>query len=104
MGVRVHQSIDGIPVVDWNRLAGDNPFLQHAFLAALEHSGSVGAAAGWQPAYLTLSDEQGQLAAALPLYAKSHSYGEYVFDWAWADAYGRAGLSYYPKLLSAIPY
>ena len=85
-------------------LQGDaNPFLSYAFLHALHESGSASADTGWQPQYLVLW--QGDtLAAALPLYLKSHSYGEYVFDWAWADAYQRNGLDYYPKLLSAIPF
>lgn len=79
------------------------PFLSFAFLHALHESGCVSADTGWQPQYLALW--QGEtLAAALPLYVKSHSYGEYVFDWAWADAYQRHGLDYYPKLLSAIPF
>jgi predicted N-acyltransferase len=102
--LRVHQSIDEIPADRWNLLAGGNPFLRHEFLAALEHSGSVGGTSGWQPAHLSGSDVQGRLLAAMPLYIKSHSYGEYVFDWAWADAYQRAGLAYYPKLLSAVPF
>ncbi len=80
-----------------------NPFLSFAFLHALHESGSVSAATGWQAQYLALYQGE-QLAAALPLYVKSHSYGEYVFDWAWADAYQRQGLEYYPKLLSAIPF
>ncbi|MDB5727206.1 MAG: N-acetyltransferase, partial [Noviherbaspirillum sp.] len=80
-----------------------NPFLSFAFLHALHESGSASASTGWRPQYLTLWRED-QLEAAMPLYAKSHSYGEYVFDWAWADAYQRNGLDYYPKLLSAIPF
>ncbi|MDO8299346.1 GNAT family N-acetyltransferase [Lacisediminimonas sp.] len=80
-----------------------NPFLSWAFLHALHESGSACKATGWTPQYLTLWDGE-QLAAALPLYVKDHSYGEYVFDWAWADAYQRNGLEYYPKLLSAIPF
>ncbi len=91
----------------WDSLAGAqaeaNPFLSHAFLHALHASGSASEDTGWQPQYLTLWDGD-TLAAALPLYAKFHSYGEYVFDWAWADAYRRNGLEYYPKLLSAIPF
>ena len=75
----------------------------HAFLSALEDSGSVASATGWRPQHLGLWS-QGSLVAALPLYEKYHSYGEYVFDWAWADAYARHGLDYYPKLLSAIPF
>lgn len=84
-----------------------NPFLSYAFLHALHESGSAAEASGWQPQYLTLwtgDGDNAQLAAALPMYAKFHSYGEYVFDWAWADAYRRSGLEYYPKLLSAIPF
>ncbi|QGZ42089.1 hypothetical protein IP92_05521 [Pseudoduganella flava] len=80
-----------------------NPFLSYAFLHALHESGSASAKTGWQPQYLALWDGD-ELAAALPLYVKSHSYGEYVFDWAWADAYHRNGIEYYPKLLSAIPF
>ncbi len=80
-----------------------NPFLSYAFLHALHESGCASADTGWQPNYLVLW--QGEtLAAALPLYLKMHSYGEYVFDWAWADAYQQHGLEYYPKLLSAIPF
>lgn len=80
-----------------------NPFLSFAFLDALHESGSASAKTGWQPQFLTIWRGE-ELAAALPLYAKGHSYGEYVFDWAWADAYERNGLQYYPKLLSAIPF
>lgn len=80
-----------------------NPFLSHAFLHALHESGSASEDSGWQPQFLTLWRGDA-LAAALPMYAKFHSYGEYVFDWAWADAYRRNGLDYYPKLLSAIPF
>ena len=91
----------------WSELlalqADANPFLSYGFLHALHESGCVTPETGWQPQYLALW--QGDtLAAALPLYVKSHSYGEYVFDWAWADAYQRNGLDYYPKLLSAIPF
>ena len=80
-----------------------NPFLSYAFLHALHESGSACEDSGWQPQYLSLWQED-VLVAALPMYAKFHSYGEYVFDWAWADAYRRNGLEYYPKLLSAIPF
>ena len=80
-----------------------NPFLSYAFLHAMHESGCASADSGWQPQFLALW--QGDtLAAALPLYVKLHSYGEYVFDWAWADAYQQHGLEYYPKLLSAIPF
>ena len=86
------------------RAQGDaNPFLSYAFLHALHASGSASEDSGWQPQYLSLWQEDA-LVAALPMYAKFHSYGEYVFDWAWADAYRRNGLEYYPKLLSAIPF
>ena len=84
--------------------AAPTPFLSYAFLHALHASGSASPDTGWQPQFLLLFDEQDALAAALPLYVKGHSYGEYVFDWAWADAYQRHGLDYYPKLLSAIPF
>lgn len=104
MHVQVHASIDATPAADWNRLAGAQPFLRHEFLAALEHSGCVNAATGWQPQHLTCMDDAGKLVGALPCYLKSHSYGEYVFDWAWAEAYHRAGLHYYPKLVCAVPF
>ena len=101
--VEMLTSIDAITAATWNALSGATPLLSHAFLSALEHSGSVGASTGWSPHHLTV--KQGELViGAMPLYFKSHSYGEYVFDWAWADAYQRSGLDYYPKLLSAIPF
>jgi len=84
--------------------AAPTPFLSYAFLHALHISGSASPETGWQPQFLLLYDDKDALAAALPLYVKGHSYGEYVFDWAWADAYQRHGLDYYPKLLSAIPF
>ena len=84
-------------------LPGPQPFLRHAFLSSLEDSGSVGGSSGWQPQHRLLIDDSGTPQAALPLYRKSHSYGEYVFDWAWADACNRAGIAYYPKLLCAVP-
>ena len=91
----------------WSELlahqADANPFLSFAFLHALHESACVNADTGWQPQYLVLW-HGAVLAAAMPLYVKSHSYGEYVFDWAWADAYQRHGVEYYPKLLSAIPF
>ncbi len=89
---------------EWDGVAGDDyPFTRHAFLAALEASGAVTAERGWQPHHLTLRRD-GTLVALMPLYLKQHSYGEYVFDWSWADAYQRHGLRYYPKLLGAIPF
>ena len=81
-----------------------NPFITHAFLHALEASGSVGGRSGWAPAHLTVEDAGGRMVAAAPCYLKSHSQGEYVFDHAWADAYERAGGSYYPKLQVAVPF
>ncbi|MCG2634442.1 MAG: GNAT family N-acetyltransferase [Gammaproteobacteria bacterium] len=98
------ESLAQVTPASWNRLVdGDNPFLRHEFLYALERSGCTTAATGWQPRHL-LVERDGKLAAAVPLYSKRHSYGEYVFDWAWADAYQRAGLSYYPKLVAAVPF
>jgi predicted N-acyltransferase len=108
---RIVSSLNEIGQAAWDELLGlqadANPFLSFAFLHALHESGSAAEKTGWQPQYLTLwdqADDQPRLIAALPLYVKFHSYGEYVFDWAWADAYERNGLEYYPKLLSAIPF
>ena len=103
MNVQLADSISEIVADDWNALAGDMPLLSHAFLSALEASKSVGARTGWQPCPL-LFYEENTLVGAIPLYIKNHSYGEYVFDWAWAEAYKRNGLNYYPKLVSAIPF
>lgn len=90
---------------EWNALeTAGNPFLSHAFLAALESSGCVGADTGWQPRHLLLRDAAGCLVGAVPQYLKAHSWGEFVFDWNWAQAYARAGRDYYPKQLSAVPY
>jgi predicted N-acyltransferase len=108
MQVSVLNSLDEMAASDWNTLAGDaNPFLRHEFLHGLEASGCVGANTGWQPRHLVLHGEnarRGRLLGAVPLYLKTHSYGEYVFDWAWANAYARAGLSYYPKLVASVPF
>jgi predicted N-acyltransferase len=101
--VQQHAAIAEIDSHEWDKLAGDNPFLSHAFLNALETTGCASAETGWQPAHLTLRHD-GKLTGAMPLYIKSHSYGEFVFDWAWADAYRRHGLHYYPKLLNAVPF
>jgi predicted N-acyltransferase len=101
---RIHRSIDDIDPGEWNALAGtDCPFLRHEFLAALEHTGCVGPGTGWQPAPITLIDDAG-VAAAAPAYLKTHSYGEFVFDFAWAQAYARHGRRYYPKLIVAVPF
>lgn len=88
----------------WDRsVDGCGVFLQHAWLSALEQSGAVGGDSGWSPLPL-LARREGRAVGRVPLYLKSHSYGEYVFDWSWADAYRQAGLAYYPKLLAAIPF
>lgn len=103
MKPRIIESLDTLSPEQWDRLVGDYPFLRHAFLHALEASGCVGKRAGWEPRFVTLWHDEA-LNAAMPLYRKTHSYGEYVFDWAWADAYSRHGLAYYPKLLCAVPF
>lgn len=102
--LRTVGGIREIPPAEWDRLAPPaNPFLAHAFLEALEASGSATAKTGWQPCHLALR-EGSRLVGAVPLYAKSHSYGEYVFDHGWAEAYRRAGGRYYPKLQAAVPF
>jgi predicted N-acyltransferase len=89
---------------EWDALAGqDDPFLEHAFLSTLEASDSVGARAGCEPR-LVLARERGRLVGAVPLYLKTNSYGEFIFDWGWADASERAGIPYYPKLVAAVPF
>jgi predicted N-acyltransferase len=109
--MRVVGDVRELDGAQWDALAGAGrasgrpaPFVRHAFLAALHASGSVGADSGWQPHFVCLEDADGHLAAAAPLYLKAHSYGEYVFDWAWADAYHRHGLAYYPKGVVAVPF
>jgi predicted N-acyltransferase len=103
--VQVVGSIHDIPAVDWGACAGaSNPFLSHAFFAALEDSGSACVETGWLPRHLLVSGEDGRAAGCAPLYLKSHSYGEYVFDWGWAEAFQRAGGRYYPKLQAAVPF
>lgn len=102
----VIEIVDGISAVDaaqWDALTGGMPLLKHAFLVALEQSHSVGGETGWQSCPMLLKSGD-QLLGAVPLYLKYHSYGEYVFDWSWADAHERHGLAYYPKLLAAIPF
>lgn len=104
MRIRVHDGIRSINRDAWNRLSGTGqPFLRHEFLSALESSGSATPDTGWTPCHLTLESD-GDLLAAMPLYEKTHSMGEFVFDWGWADAYARAGLEYYPKLVSMVPF
>ncbi|HTM96320.1 MAG TPA: GNAT family N-acetyltransferase [Croceibacterium sp.] len=101
----LYSSVGKIAAAQWDALAGtDNPFVSHAFLTALEDSGSVGPGTGWAPAPLVIEGDHGGIAAALPAYAKGHSQGEYVFDHAWADAWHRAGGDYYPKLQIAVPF
>jgi len=117
MRLSVIDNLQSVPAEEWNALAGtDIPFLSHEFLSALERHHCVGAAAGWTPQHLLLydagsndsgsnvRDNREKLVGAVPQYLKTNSYGELVFDWAWADAYHRSGRHYYPKLVVAIPY
>lgn len=104
LSLTILPAIEAVSASQWDALAAPGqPFMRHAFLQALEQSGSVSAATGWQPSHLCVWQGQ-QLVGALPLYRKYHSYGEYVFDWGWADALERAGGQYYPKALSAVPF
>jgi len=103
--VTIHNEIAAIDRDEWNAVAGeDYPFLRHEFLLAAEQTGCVSKNSGWLPCHLALRDDNGRLRAALLLYEKYDSWGEFVFDWAWASAYERAGLNYYPKLVSAVPF
>ncbi len=105
VSVKIVGSIFDIDAGEWDACAGSgDPFVSHAFLGALEASGSAAPESGWLAQHLAIEDETGRLLACAPLYLKDHSYGEYVFDWGWADAYQRAGGSYYPKLQSAVPF
>jgi len=112
---RVIGEIGAVAAADWDACAGVrhqdeargipyNPFISHTFLSILEKSGSVSAKAGWMPQHIVVEDDAGGVAACMPCYVKSHSHGEYVFDWGWADAFERAGGSYYPKLQVAVPF
>lgn len=102
--LEVVHSVKEIDAATWDGLAGeDNPFVEHAFLVALEDSGSVGQGTGWAPLPLVVRSGT-RIVGVAPLYLKSHSYGEYIFDWGWADAAQRAGLPYYPKLVVAAPF
>ena len=103
LSIELIPSLDDIDAKQWDALGDGTPLISHAFLSAMEHSASVGQGTGWNPYPLVVKQDK-QLIGAMPLYLKSHSYGEYVFDWAWADAYQRSGMDYYPKLLSAIPF
>ena len=98
-------AINSIPAADWDAVAGSaNPFVSHAFLAALEDGQATGVDTGWEAMHLVLRDVDGQLVGAMPHYLKHHSYGEYSFDHSWANAFMRAGGNYYPKMLSAVPF
>jgi predicted N-acyltransferase len=101
--IRVIPRMADLDPAAWDALAGDSPFLRHAFLNALETTGCIGLDIGWEPVHLALF-RGGRLEAAMPLYVKHHSWGEFVFDWAWADAYRRQGLNYYPKLVCCVPF
>ncbi len=103
--VRFVERIADVGARDWNRLAGDaQPFLRHEFLRALEESGCVAPRCGWTPRHVVVEDAGGNPVGAMPLYLKSHSRGEFVFDFAWANAYHEHGLRYYPKLVAAVPF
>jgi uncharacterized protein len=102
---RIGRGVTSFEAADWDACAGtDNPFLTHAFLSALEESGSATARTGWQPAPIAIDGPNGAPAAVMPAYVKSHSQGEYVFDHAWAQAWEQAGGDYYPKLQIAVPF
>ena len=104
MQINIHTEIKQIPTDDWNSLVIDNnPFVRHEFLAALENHACVSDTFGWHPCHITIT-ENNTLIGAMPLYAKTNSYGEFVFDHAWADAYQRNQIPYFPKLVSSIPY
>ena len=113
--VRVESELDNVTPADWDACADPkredgarihpySPFLSHAFLSSLEASCCVDPNTGWMAQHLLIEDDTGMLAAAMPCYLKSHSMGEYVFDYAWADAFERAGGRYYPKLQSCVPF
>ena len=103
--VTLTNSIKEISQSEWDLCAGiDNPFLSYDFMSSLEDSGSVSPKTGWLPQHLLYRSPSKKLIGVVPLYLKGHSYGEYVFDWGWADAFERAGQKYFPKLLSAVPF
>lgn len=101
---KLSSGVSGLNSAAWNRIAGDDPFVSHAFLSALERSGSVGKGTGWTPATILVEDGASHLTSAMPAYLKTHSQGEYVFDHGWADAFEKAGGTYYPKLQIAVPF
>ena len=105
--INLIDDLSTIPAHDWDALTSGNPTLKHAFLQSMIDAGCTTAESGWLPQFITLwRDLEGKhsLVGAAPLYMKGNSYGEYVFDWAWAEAYQRAGLEYFPKLLVAVPF
>jgi uncharacterized protein len=101
--IRDDVTLSTVSPQEWNRLANHAPLLSHQYFSALHDTGCASAETGWQPRFLTAWDRS-SLIGAMPLYAKTHSYGEYVFDWGWADAYRRYGRRYYPKLVCAVPF
>ena len=101
---RIAPGVESLDAAQWDSLGGGHPFVSHAFLSALEESGSVGPGTGWTPVPVTVESEAAGIAAAAPAYLKTHSQGEYVFDHGWADAWERAGGNYYPKLQVAVPF
>ncbi|HKH27730.1 MAG TPA: GNAT family N-acetyltransferase [Sphingomicrobium sp.] len=101
---KISSGVSGLNAAAWDRLAAHDPFVSHAFLSALEESGSVGKGTGWTPATILVEDDASHLTSAAPAYLKTHSQGEYVFDHGWADAFERAGGTYYPKLQIAVPF
>lgn len=101
--IEIADSLKGIDASRWDAMAGGDPFLRHGFLHGLEETDCLGPQ-GWYPQHVLVRDEQGLLLGALPMYVRDNSYGEFVFDWSWADAYERAGGRYYPKLVSAVPF
>jgi len=101
--LKIIEDLADIPAADWDALAGNDPFVSHAYLYALQASGCATAQFGWQAQFITLWQDE-RLLGAMPLYLKMNSYGEHVFDWAWADAYHRHGLRYYPKLVCTVPF
>ncbi|MBL4691803.1 MAG: N-acetyltransferase [Magnetovibrio sp.] len=105
LSIEIIERIADIDRSAWMACAGvDNPFVGYDFLSCLEDSGSVSAQTGWAPRHVVIRHKSGLVMACMPLYLKSHSQGEYIFDWGWAEAYERAGGQYYPKLISAIPF
>jgi predicted N-acyltransferase len=100
-----HSSLAEIPASEWNSLAGvSHPFTRHEFLSALEKNNCLGQQFGWHPYHLSVRDANQQLVGVCPLYIKTNSYGEFVFDWSWASAYEQVGLEYYPKMVCCVPY